>query len=85
VNRRERSLILTATALASYSELSCAQNQDISDAEDLTAVIALQRKPCGRVVSVNKRGDDDYVATCEDGNRYHVFVRDGRVIVEKID
>jgi hypothetical protein len=84
VNRRERSLILTAAALASYSELSRAQNQDISDAEDLTAVIALQGKPCGKVVGATKRGDDDYVATCEDGNRYHVFVRDGRVIVEKI-
>ena len=54
------------------------------DAEDLTAVIALQAKPCGRVVNAVKRGEDDYVATCEDGNRYHVYVRDGRVIVEKI-
>jgi hypothetical protein len=36
------------------------------------------------VVNAAKRGEDDYVATCQDGNRYRVYVRDGRVIVEKI-
>jgi len=59
--------------------------QDISEAADLTAVIALNGKPCGKVVAVMKRGDDDYTATCEDGNRYRVYVRDARVIVEKIN
>ena len=49
-----------------------------------SAVIALQAKPCGKVVNAQKRGDDDYVASCEDGNRYRVYVKDGRVIVEKI-
>ena len=58
--------------------------QDISDADDLTAVIALQAKPCGRVVNAEKRGENDYVATCQDGNRYRVYVKDGRVVVEKI-
>jgi hypothetical protein len=57
--------------------------QDISEAADLTAVIALNGKPCGRVVSAAKRGEDDYLATCEDGNRYRVYIKDGRVIVEK--
>jgi hypothetical protein len=68
----------------SYSATSLAQDEEISDAADLTAVIALQGKACGKVVNAAKRGEDDYVATCEDGNRYRVFVRDGRVIVEKI-
>jgi hypothetical protein len=81
----KRSLVLTAAAAMSYSAASVAQNQDISDADDLTAVIALQAKPCGKVVNATKRGEDDYVATCEDGNRYRVYVRDGRVIVEKIN
>jgi len=55
-------------------------------AKDLTAVIALQGLPCGKVVSVTQQGEDDYVASCEDGNRYRVFVNaDGRVIVEKAD
>ena len=79
----KRSLVLTAAAAMSYSGASVAQNQDISDAADLTAVIALQAKPCGKVVNAAKRGENDYVATCEDGNRYRVYVRDGRVIVEK--
>ena len=77
-------LVATAAAATSYSATSVAQDQDISDADDLTAVIALQAKPCGRVVNAEKRGEDDYVATCQDGNRYRVYVKDGRVIVEKI-
>ena len=76
-------LVVMASAAGWYSPASSAQ-QDISDAEDLTAVIALQAKACGKVVNAQKRGEDDYVATCEDGNRYRVYVRDGRVIVEKI-
>lgn len=80
-----KSLCFGAGMAVAYSSTSLAQNQDISDAADLTAVIALNGKPCGEVVSAAKRGEDDYVATCEDGNRYRVYVRDGRVIVEKTD
>jgi hypothetical protein len=68
--------VLTASAMP-------ARAQDISEESDLTAVIALNGQPCGRVVSASKRGDNDYVATCSDGNRYRVYIRDGRVIVEK--
>jgi len=58
----------------------------ISVTKDLTAVIALHGLPCGNVVSATQQGQDDYVASCENGNRYRVFVgADGRVIVEKID
>lgn len=76
---------VAAAALLSYSGILVAQDRDISEAADLTAVIALNGKPCGKVVNAAKRGEDDYVATCEDGNRYRVYVRDGRVIVEKIN
>ena len=59
---------------------------NVSVTQDLTAVIALQGLPCGKVVSATQQGKDDYVASCENGNRYRVFVgADGRVIVEKID
>ena len=59
---------------------------EVSVTKDLTAVIALQGLPCGTVVSATQQGQDDYVASCENGNRYRVFVgADGRVIVEKID
>ena len=77
----QRSRVWAAVVLMASAGSALAQ--DISDAADLTAVIALNGKPCGKVVSAAKRGDDDYVATCEDGNRYRVYVRDGRVIVEK--
>ena len=56
---------------------------DPKQKQDLTAVIALQGKPCGEVVSYVAQGDDDFLATCKDGNRYRVYVKDGRVIVEK--
>ena len=59
---------------------------DVPVARDLTAVIALQGLPCGQVVSATQQGEDDYVAACEDGHRYRVFVNaDGRVVVEKHD
>jgi hypothetical protein len=53
-------------------------------AKDLTAVIALLGLPCGQVVSVVHKGDNDNVATCNDGHRYHVFLNaDGRVVAQK--
>ena len=59
---------------------------DVAVTKDLTAVIALQGLPCGNVVSATQQGQDDYVASCENGKRYRVFVgADGRVTVEKID
>ena len=56
---------------------------DPKQRQDLAAVIALQGKPCGEVVSYVVQGDNDFVATCKDGNRYRVSVKDGRVVVEK--
>jgi hypothetical protein len=53
-------------------------------AKDLTSVIALLGLPCGEVVGVVHKGDNDNVATCKDGHRYHVFLNaDGRVVAQK--
>jgi hypothetical protein len=57
--------------------------EDPAVLRDLTAVIALQGQPCGQVVSAAKQGDNDYVASCQDGSRYRVFVKEGRVMVQK--
>jgi hypothetical protein len=57
--------------------------EDPAVLKDLTAVIALQGQPCGQVVSAAQQGDNDYVASCQDGNRYRVFVKEGRVVVQK--
>ena len=57
---------------------------DESIKKDLFTVITLNGLPCGEVVSVTTRGENDHLATCRDGNRYHVFINaEGRVIVEK--
>ncbi len=57
---------------------------DVSLSKDLTAVIALQGLPCGQVVSVKQQGESDYIASCRDGNRYHVFINSvGRVVAQK--
>jgi hypothetical protein len=52
--------------------------------KDLTAVIALHGQSCGQVVSAVRQSESDYLASCEDGKRYHVFINAmGRVAVEK--
>ena len=57
---------------------------DASVLKDLTAVIALQALPCGQVVSVVRQGENDYIASCQDSNRYRVFVNsEGRVVASK--
>jgi hypothetical protein len=58
--------------------------EDAAVQKDLTAVIALHGLPCGQVVSFERRGENDYMATCQDGNRYRIYVdAAGRVVVEK--
>ena len=70
-------LSITCVALAVLAA------DDPKQRQDLAAVIALQGKPCGEVVSYVVQGDNDFVAICKDGNRYRVYVKDGRVVVEK--
>lgn len=82
---RSLALIVVTTMLCSGPSLAADETgSDVSVAKDLTAVIALQGLPCGQVVSTREQGENDYLATCQDGNRYRVFVNaDGRVIAEK--
>jgi hypothetical protein len=52
--------------------------------KDLTSVIALHGLPCGEVVAVKVQAQNDYSASCKDGNRYHVYENEkGRVVVDK--
>jgi hypothetical protein len=75
------SRLLAAAMLMALPAL--AADDDATVKKDLTAVIALQGKPCGEVTAVQRKGDNDYIATCKDGGKYHVYTKDGRVIVEK--
>ena len=76
-----RAPLIFATVCLGLSTAMAAD--DPKQRQDLAAVIALQGKPCGEVVSYVAKGEDDFVATCKDGNRYRVYVKDGRVVVEK--
>jgi hypothetical protein len=74
---------LTISVTAFFVAPSLAAD-DAATRKDLTAVIALHGLPCGEVVSVKTQGDNDHIATCKDGNRYHVFLNStGRVVAEK--
>ena len=76
------SLIIVVTMLL-FTGVSQAAD-DVSITRDLTAVIALLGLPCGKVVSVVKKGDNDHIASCENGNRYRIFLNaEGRVVAEK--
>jgi hypothetical protein len=81
ISVKSLALIIAMTMLFAGPSLAA---DDPAVLKDLTSVIALQGLPCGQVVSVARRGDNDYIASCQDGHRYRVFVNpQGRVVVEK--
>ena len=70
--------------VAAFFAVPSLAGDDEAVKKDLTAVIALHGLPCGQVVAVAVQGENDYAASCKDGNKYHVYVNaGGRVIVEK--
>jgi len=72
--------ILTAISFVAPSLAA----DDESTRKDLFTVITLHGLPCGEVVSVTTRAENDHIASCKDGSRYHVFLNaEGRVVVEK--
>ena len=71
-------LVATLFAVQSSSE------EEEALKKDLTAVIALHGLPCGRVIAVKVQAENDYAASCQDANRYRVYLTaEGRVVVEK--
>jgi hypothetical protein len=72
-------LLMACLAIPSF-----AQDDDAALRKDLTAVIALHGQPCGEVVAVTVLGQNDYAASCKDGNKYRVYqTAEGRVEVDK--
>jgi hypothetical protein len=83
MKKRIQSWILVVALTAFITGVSQAAD-DVTIAKDLSTVIALLGLPCGKVVSVAKQGDNDHIATCENGSRYRVFLNaEGRVVAEK--
>ena len=73
-----------AAGLLLASSGFAAAQEPPSVAKDLTTVITLLGLPCGEVVKVEPKGENDNVATCKDGHRYRIYVNaDGRVVAEK--
>jgi len=82
MNKVAMALAQLLVIAAFFAGQSVAQDDEALK-KDLTAVIALHGLPCGRVIAVNVLGDNDYAASCKDGNNYHVYLNPaGRVIVE---
>ena len=72
-----------AAALASCCVYGAQQPESLG--QDLAATIALHGLPCEKVVASQRNSDSDYVATCQGGNRYHIFIdARGRVVVQKL-
>jgi hypothetical protein len=80
---RTKALALMIATLA-LSPGSSSAAEDAALLKDMTSVLALLGLPCGQVVSVVTKGDNDHVATCKDGNRYRIFLNaEGRVVAQK--
>lgn len=76
-----RALAILAAACFALPSLAA---DDASTRKDLFTVITLQGLPCGEVVKVTTRAENDHVASCKNGSRYRVFLNaQGRVVVEK--
>jgi hypothetical protein len=83
MNRLTVALAHSLVAAAIFAVPSFA-GDDEAVKRDLTAVIALHGLPCGQVVAVKLQGENDYAASCKDGNKYRVYLNaEGRVVVEK--
>ena len=79
----KRIYVLLAAALLGGASALAADNASLG--KDLKATIALQGMPCDQLAATKRNGDSDYTATCQDGNRYHIYVNpQGRVIVQKL-
>jgi hypothetical protein len=79
-----RTLAMLLTIATLFAGARVAFADDASVKKDLTAVIALHGLPCGQVTDVRTLGDNDHIASCQDGNRYHIFINaQGRVVAEK--
>ena len=83
MNRLTRTLAQSLVVAAFFAGPTFSKDDEALK-KDLTAVIALHGMPCGEVVAVKVRAENDYFASCKDDNKYHVYQNAaGRVIVEK--
>ena len=83
MNKLTAALVPWLVVAASLAPPSYADDEEEAMKKDLTAVIALHGLPCGQVVAVKVQAENDYAASCKDGNKYHVYLNaEGRVMVD---
>jgi hypothetical protein len=84
MNKLTAALAQSLVVAVFFAVPSFADDAEEALKKDLTAVISLHGLPCGQVVAVKVLADNDYAASCKDGNKYHVYLNaEGRVIVDK--
>lgn len=77
--------VVAWAVLAATPATPAAAADDAALLKDLTAVIALLGLPCGQVTGATSLKADDHIATCQDGNRYRVYINaEGRVVAQKV-
>jgi uncharacterized protein (DUF302 family) len=75
---------LAAIAATTILGVGNADAAEATISKDLTATLALLGVPCDQVVSSQRLGDNDYLATCKDKNSYRIYVNaKGRVVADK--
>lgn len=82
--KRHAQVVLQSIFVAALFALPSIAADEEALKKDLTSVIALQGLPCMQVVTVKTQAENNYLVTCKDENKYHVYLNNkGRVIVEK--
>lgn len=82
--KRRLLVTLIMPAIFAIAVPSMAQTQDPKVREDLQVVLALKGKPCGKITALKTLGENDYLATCENGRVYRIRIDDNeRVVVEE--
>ena len=82
--KRHAQMFLQSIFVAALFALPSIAADEEALKKDLTSVIALQGLPCMQVVTVKTQAENNYLVTCKDENKYHIYLNDkGRVIVEK--
>ena len=83
MNTRTVAFAQSLLVLAFLAGASLAADQETLK-KDLTAVIALQGLPCGEVIEVVVQAESDFAVTCQDANKYRVYLNAaGRVVIDK--
>jgi len=83
MNTRTTMILTRSLFAAAFLSVQSSTADEEALKKDLTAVIALQGLPCGQVVTVRVLAENDYAVSCQDENKYHVYLNAaGRVVVE---